>query len=495
MSIEARTLEAYELLHEGIKTLSDIEEYGMRIDVEYCKKQYERLSHRIRLKEDKLDTFKEVRRWKKIYGKKFKINSDQQLSNLLYKKLGVKPVEFTANGNPSVEQTSLEKIKTPFIPHLLQLKKYLKCRDTYISNYIKESVDSVLHSFFHLHIARTFRSSSSRINFQNQPVRDPEIAKIVRTGVIPRPGFMIAEADYSGIEVTASAFYHKDPKMIDDICDPNKDMHRDMSMECYLLPISELNDGSKRAKDIRYCGKNKFVFPQFYGDYYKPCARNLWEAAVDLDLHLKSEERVQDHLKKKGYHNLDKYEKHIKKVEYNFWNRRYKVYGKWKEAQWKKYCNDGYVDLLTGFRCGGFMSRNDAINYPIQGVAFHCLLWSLIIFNLWLKTNNMKTKIIGQIHDSIVMEIWPPELEEVIQALKRIMTVEIREHWKWIIIPLEIEIEVAPVDKSWFYKKEIHEEKPCECGNKWLYRKYLDDGFKVLECPICGRKVNNATAS
>ena len=189
---------------------------------------------------------------------------------------------------------------------------------------------------------------------------------------------------------------------------------------------------------------------------------------------------MKTHLKDAGLGNRKKFENHIKKVEEYFWGARYKVYGKWKEKQWKKYLKNGYVDLLTDFRCSGLMSKNEAINYPIQGAAFHCLLWSLIKINKWLKENKMFTLIGGQIHDSIFLDIYPPELEVVLENCIRIMTEEIRKYWSWIIIPLKVDVELSPIDGSWFLKKEVTKQDKCKCGNSWLY--------KTGECPICKRR-------
>ena len=134
--------------------------------------------------------------------------------------------------------------------------------------------------------------------------------------------------------------------------------------------------------------------------------------------------------------------------------------------------------MKTGFRCTGFMSRNDVINYPIQGAAFHCLLWSFVKINDWIKKYCKKSMVIGQIHDSIVMDIHPSELNKIMRACNKIMTKDVRKHWDWIILPLEIEAECTPVDGSWFLKKEIV-NKNCVCGSKWIYD-------KTGECPVCG---------
>jgi len=113
----------------------------------------------------------------------------------------------------------------------------------------------------------------------------------------------------------------------------------------------------------------------------------------------------------------------------------------------------GWFDLLTGFRIAGVYGRNDVINYPVQGVAFHCLLWSLVRLVKWLKKNRMKTVIVGQIHDSIVADVHPDELDDFLAMAKRVMTGDIRKHWGWIIVPLEIEAESS--ETNWFDKRKV----------------------------------------
>ena len=165
---------------------------------------------------------------------------------------------------------------------------------------------------------------------------------------------------------------------------------------------------------MRYCGKNMFVFPQFYGDFYINNARAMWEA-IDAMGHEVDGVPLKQYLKRKNILRLGAcdakqqpangtFEKHIKKVEMDFWQKRFKVYNQWKRKWWDKYLENGGFPTLTGFRIDGVMGRNDVINYPVQGSAFHCLLWSLIQLNRWLRKNKMRSKIVGQIHDSIVAD-------------------------------------------------------------------------------------------
>ena len=97
------------------------------------------------------------------------------------------------------------------------------------------------------------------------------------------------------------------------------------------------------------------------------------------------------------------------------------------------------------------MSKNDAINYPVQGAAFHCLLWSFIEISRILEERNMNSKLICQIHDAVILDVVPNELEDVKKLVQQVMCVDLKKHWDWIIVPLRVEFDIGEVNKSWAY--------------------------------------------
>lgn len=110
---------------------------------------------------------------------------------------------------------------------------------------------------------------------------------------------------------------------------------------------------------------------------------------------------------------------------------------------------------MTGFRLDGVYRRNEVLNYPIQGSAFHCLLWSLIEIQKELDRQRMKTLLVGQIHDSILGDSPPEELDDFLSLSEEVMTKRLLKEWKWINVPLKVEAEVSGVDESWFNKKVV----------------------------------------
>lgn len=422
------------LFHEGIQALSQMEMNGIQINTQYYKNSIIRLSKEIKKAKKDIQEHPDITdKW----GKEFNPNSVQQLQKFLFHTLGEKPVKETKKGNPSVDISVLESIKHPVIQNIVTMRKLEKISNTFLSNILDNTHNGLLHPSFDLHTARSYRSSSSDPNFQNIPKRDTMAQKIIRTGITARKGRMLMEVDYSGIEVRISACYHQDPAMLSYIHDPSTDMHRDQAKELFLK--------DEVTKEERYLAKNGFVFPAFYGSYFAEIAPRIW---TDLPKDTKK------HLADQGITKYRQFETHVQDVEDRFWNERFKVYNQWKKDQWDLFQKRGYIVSHTGFRYPGPMRRNMVLNYPIQGSAFHCLLWSVIQVNKWLKAKKMSTLIAGQIHDSMFLDVVPEELEEVYATVKRIMCIDIRKEWQWIIVPLDIEAMVSDIDGNWYKMKK-----------------------------------------
>lgn len=455
-------IEAYHLLHKGTLALARAEQNGIRVDYQYLTRTHQELTDRIEEMDQNFRESKFFKQWQKSEPEKeININSSPQLAKFLYDVKGIKPPKLTDSGRGSTDKETLLNLKIPELQDMLEMRKLKKIRDTYLEGFQKEQVDGWIHPFFNLHLVRTYRSSSDRPNFQNIPKRDKEAMRLTRQALYPRPGHQLLEVDYSGLEVRIAACYHKDPTMIKYIKD-GFDMHADMTKQIFMI-----DDFDKSRSDhsvLRGATKNGFVFPEFYGDYFKNCAeymacewgglsRGRWKEGQGIDY---AEGRLSDHLLSVGLKSLDHFTNHVKAIEEDFWGRRFKVYARWKEKWWREYQKTGYVDLLTGFRCRGLMSKNDAINYPVQGAAFHCLLWALIKLDELMIRYGMNSRIIGQIHDAIIFDVYPPEMDELVKLVKDVTTVMLTKAWDWIIVPLEVDFEVCDVDASWADKKEFH---------------------------------------
>jgi DNA polymerase I len=462
MGIPKASPEAIQLFHEGALALAQVEANGLRIDTEYVQTTKKELVQKQRVLEEELREDPVFKVWKREYGPEAKLTSGPQLAHVLFEKLGYEPKAFTENNAAKTDVAGLDHIDLAFVKKLIQFKKLNKCGD-FLHGIESETVDGYLHPHQHLNIPQSYRSSSTNPNAHNWPTRDKEMAKFIRSCFIPRgKKRRILEIDFKGAEVVVSACYHKDPVFISYITDPSKDMHRDMAAQLYMLPTDKV------SKESRHAAKNKFVFPQFYGDYYLACAQFLWEEIDKQKLNVDGVP-LKKHLKSKGITRLGELDSnidpekgtfvyHVKKTEEDFWGRRFRVYNSWKASWWQTYLEQGYCRFYTGFVMSGPYNRKQVINYPVQGASFHCLLWCLIQLNKWLKKNNMKSLIIGQIHDSIIMDILDSEMDAILEFCHKLMTVTLAKHYTWLTVPMSIEAEVAPIGASWFYKEPVHFE-------------------------------------
>lgn len=459
MQVQPTQLDAYNLIHNGALAFSRAEQVGMRIDVAYCEKKKKHLTRKIKHIKDKLETTVFIKEWKKRYPGSFNMNSDAQLGNMLYKVYKIDPPKTTASGAGATDEESLNQIDMLELKHLIQIRKLRKIRDTYLDAFLREQVGGIIHPAFNLHTVRTFRSSSNNPNFQNIPKRDKEAMTTCRRAIFPRPGHQLLEVDFSGLEVSIAACYHKDPTMIKYLTDPHSDMHGDMAAQIFMI---DNFDKAKHPehKTLRNATKNGFVFPQFYGDYYGNNAFHLavrwgglphgkWKKGQGLDM--PGGIKLSDHMIRQGIKSYDQFVEHMKAVEEDFWGRRFYRYQKWKERWIAKYQRRGYFDMYTGFRCSGVMRKNEVINYPVQGAAFHCLLWSFIELDRILQDYN--SKLIGQIHDAVILDVDPAELDEICYIIKRVTCKDLPAAWDWITVPLDVDADLCPVDGSWNMKE------------------------------------------
>jgi len=438
--------EAYQLFHEGLIEFADIQHNGICTDEEYYHGENIRIKEEIaQLRKHLQEETEEAKLFRNKTGRTLQINSSTDIGILFYDVLGVPEVR-TPKGNLKRDAATIEKFELPFVEQLIRMRKLEKTQGTYLAQFRRESHNGKMHPFIDLNTARSYRSSSSKPNFQNVPVRDEEAKETCRRGITASPANKILEVDFKGIEVGIGACYHKDPNMIAYITDKSTDMHRDSAADTWILPQEEITD------DIRFYAKNEFVFPEFYGSWYKECAKNLWE---HRQLKTVSGIILEEHLHDHKIHTLEDFENHVRGVENILWYERFPVYRKWKEQVNESYIKRGFVGTFFGFECYGVLTPRKAGNRQIQGTAFHCNLWSLIEVGKVRRKEGWKTKMMGQIHDSILFDLDPSEQDHVIEVVNHITTVRLREEHKWIIVPLSVDYEITPIDGSWVEKEKL----------------------------------------
>jgi len=456
MQFTPKTIDAYNLFHKGILALARAERNGICCDVDYCEKMEDHLTRQIARLEKQMKQSDLMKRWRGKYGPRLKLGSGQQLADILFNEMGLESVKDTEEGSASTDEEALDAlaVTVPELYDFLRIRKLTKARDTYLKGFRTEQVDGVIHTNFNLHFARSFRPSTDSPNLANIPKRNPEIQRIVRRAIRPRPGHKILSADFKGIEVGISCCYNLDPVLISYVKDKTKDMHRDMAGRLYLVDMLKLHDDlPKMYKMLRHSGKNEFVFPQFYGDWWKSCAGALWTSAHNYVVW--NDEPLIEYLRRQhNIRTLEQFEHHVEDVENWFWKKNFKVYDQWKTNWWDAYCKQGYFDTLTGFRCSAIMDRKQACNYPVQGSAFHCMLQCIV----WMDEDSIKENwdsyICNQIYDDLMMDVHPKEERMIVDRMKLYMTERLPEHFKWINVPMGVEIESTKIDGTWYDKSE-----------------------------------------
>lgn len=453
------TRDAYKLFHDGVQALAIMEQNGIRVDTGYLNNTITKLGasvaeHTKQLRDDKV-----FKLWRRSYGDRMNLDSSVQLEDVLFNKLAIQGKDKTATGRFKTGKKSLEHIDLPFLKTFHEIKKLKRVR-TRLKGILTEVCDGFFHVSYNLHTAVTYRSSASL--FQNMDARDEESAEYVRRAFIPRKGCVIPEIDYGALEWKIATCKWADPEMIRYNISRDKngkllDIHRDMASQCYLL------EPHRVTKSIRYCGKGCFVFPKIYGSYYKKIAKNLWLEIDNRNLITEDGVPMKKHLASKGITKLGlcehgqnpvkgTFEYHIMEVERKF-EKQFHVMIEKAKRWWEDYLRNGWFRMMTGFIVRGELTRNDLMNYDIQGPGFHCLLWSIIEHQRHLSTNRLKSKLIATIHDCYMGDVPERELQDFLSTAQEIMTERVRKHWDWIIVPLEVEVDVVAQGASWHDKK------------------------------------------
>jgi len=451
----------YEQLEEVTNEFIHLEKNGFVADEEYYERKEGELTTKILKLQKELQNSEEALKFKKKYGRPIDFASNQDVGKLMYEVLNL-PAVRTEKGSYAVDKAAIEKSGASFGGKLIKLRQLSKIKGTYFAQFKREVVNGKIYPIYSLSATATYRSSSEKPNAQNIPSHEEYAKKMCRSGILAPKDYYLIEWDYSGIEVSTSCMYHHDSNMINYVSDESTNMHRDISMDLWLLPKKEM------TTKIRFYGKNCWTFPQFYGSFYENCAKHLWENCKDLKTNsgvplLKHFEKAMANKLEKKYGRPFKgyklryadFVEHCKDVENDFWGRRFKHYGQWRKDISKFFKEHGYIKSHFGFKYCGTLSAKDTSNHQIQGTAAHILMWVLRQVGVYLRKQKMKSFCVGQIHDSGITYAHKSEKNKVIRVINNIGTVKVRQKFSWINVPLKIDYEITPLGGSWYEKKEI----------------------------------------
>lgn len=458
--------DAYRLLHQGTLALSRMERNGMPVCEATLSANREKIRDDIRRIQEELRSDDIYLTQRRMFGKETSLGSLDQLSRVLYDDMKIPGARRSANGKYVLDDETLEAIEREFdityLSKLRYMRKMQKLEATYLNGLLAEVVDGRVHGVINLHLVKTYRGSADSPNLNNLPTRNKAVSQYVKGAIKPRKGWRIVEIDFSALEVRIAACYHRDPTMLDYLAS-GFDMHQDVSKQCYKYDVDWIKANKDKAKVLRTAAKSDAVFSWMYGNYYVDVCYRLWKTAKRQGMleHLAANGIKRFGLEKDWANDKwievpgnDAFVTHIKEVENDFWNRRFKVYNQWRRDWFRQYQQTGFFETLTGFRWHGVEKRNFVINCPVQGSAFHCLLQSIIDIQSEIDRRGMQALLVMEIHDSLIAEVPENEVADYVALASKIMQTGLRARWPWIIMDLPVEVETSPV--SWHDKTAYH---------------------------------------
>ena len=370
-----------------IEVLAEMEISGVKIDT----------IHFDEMKKNTLSMLSDIE--KNIYreaGQEFNINSTKELSAILFEKLGLKTVKKTKTGF-STDIKVLETLQGthPIIDYLITYRTLSKLQNTYIETLPKliSGKTGRIHTSFNQTVTATGRLSSSDPNLQNIPVKD-DYGKKIRTGFIPEKGGILMSADYSQIELRLAAHYSSDANMIKAFKE-GIDIHSMTASSVFNVPIDEIKaDMRRQAKIIN--------FATIYGVSPYGLSQQAEIGVKDAALFIE-----------KYFQTYPGFREYIDRTI---------AFAK----------EHGYVETLCGRRrpvpeitsSTSFMregAERVAINMPIQGTSADMIKIAMINITGDIISKKMKSKMIIQVHDELVFETWPDELDELKSIVKERM--------------------------------------------------------------------------
>lgn len=388
------------------RTLYSMEKAGIMVDKE------ELLSYGKVLKEKLSELQKEIYA---MAGEEFNINSPQQLGVILFEKMGIPGGKKTKTGYSTAVDV-LEKLSEdfPFVTKIMEYRTYAKLNSTYAEGllaYIGE--DSRIHGVFQQTVTATGRLSSTDPNLQNIPIRT-EMGRHFRSVFIPKEGCVFLDADYSQIELRILAALSKDERLIE-AYRMDRDIHKVTASQVFHVPLDEVTDELRRnAKAVN--------FGIVYGISAFGLSEGLSIGRADAKEYIE---------------------------------RYFTTYPKVKEYLDSEIAfarENGYVKTVFGRRrpipeihASNFMRRSFservAMNSPIQGTAADMMKIAMNSVYEELKRKELKSGIVLQVHDELLLEVPKEELDEVREILVSSM-----ENALTLPVPFLVE---AKTGKNW----------------------------------------------
>jgi len=387
-----------------VKVLGEMEINGIKVNIDFLKKVAQQVN--FRLGELKKTIYN-------LSGTEFNLNSPKQLSVVLFERLKLPVIKKTKTGySTNAEVLNILAPQHKVVSFILEYRELDKLKNTYIDKLplLVNSKTRRIHTSFHQTVTSTGRLSSSEPNLQNIPVRT-EMGREIRKAFITEEGFVLLSADYSQIELRILAHLSQDESLLNAFKN-DEDIHAHTASEIFGVDQNIISKQMRRMAKV-------INFGIIYGMSSYGLARNLGIGREEA-------------------------EKYINNYFYRYQGVKKYIEREKEEARKKDYV----ITLLNRRRyLEGINSKDKnirefneriAINAPIQGSAADLIKLAMIKINEAFKREHFTSRLLLQIHDELIFEIYQPELEKAKDIVKDIM-----EHSLKLSVPIKVNLKTG----------------------------------------------------
>lgn len=393
-----------------IRTIAGMESQGMKINPEMLKSAGEELDTQIAKLE--AEVFEEA-------GTTFNINSPKQLGEVLFETMGIPYPKKTKGKNKySTAADVLEKLEEDYlvVSKVLMFRKASKLKSTYVDGLLGLiGSDGRIHPHFNQTVAATGRLSCTEPNLQNIPIRDENGRNIRKAFMVSEPENVFVGSDYSQIELRLMAALSGDPVLLEAFR-TGEDIHRLTASRVFDIPMEDVTPLDRsRAKAVNFgviYGMSGFGLSENLGITRKDAQRYI-------DDYFEKHQAVKDYL-----------DRQVEIGKENFEVKT--IMGRIRQIP--EFKSRRYMDQQLAARL--------AMNSPIQGSAADIIKVAMNKVDAELREREMKSKLVLQIHDELIVEAVPEELEQVEELLRRNM-----ENAVELSVPLDCDMHSG---KTWF---------------------------------------------
>lgn len=389
--------------------LEKMETAGITVDTEYLKQLSIELGADLENTEDKIY---------KLAGTSFNINSPKQVGEILFERLGIKPKGKKRGAkNFSTDVKVLSELAKDYeiAKYILDYRHFAKMKNTYVDALpeLISPYDGKIHTSYNQTATVTGRLSSSNPNLQNIPVRT-ELGNRIRKAFVPsfRNEQVLLSADYSQIELRLLAHCSGDETMIRAF-NTGEDIHAEIAAKVFNVPLNEVTKEMRsRAKAVNF----GIVYGQTRYGLASALKISADEAQDFIDRYFLTYPGVKEYMEKS--------------IQYAYDNGYAKtMFGR------KRYLLD---ELLSSNHQIKEFAQRAAINSPLQGAAADLIKMAMIELDNRIEKENLKSQILLQVHDELILEVYKNELETVKKLVREAM-----ELGQPLSVPLVVDFEIG----------------------------------------------------